>query len=150
MPALVVVPARPDDLPAIARLQFEACGEDAGFKTIFPKGPSPTSVQFAVTSMEDDMDNDPSAHFMMVRDGMNGDIVSFAVWYFHKAKSQDAIDAEMLKDEFPWPADANAGAGNKLQHNSVRKKHEVVGKWFGPGSPFACMSNQVCFCHIPG
>ena len=142
MPAFVVVPATPDDLQQIARLQFEACSTDTGFQTIFPKGATSTSIQHAIQVMEDEMEKDQTVHYMTVKDGMTGDITSYAIWNFIPAKSPDAIDAEILKDNFPWPPDANAEAGNRLVHNATRKKYEVVAKWFGTGRPFACMSRQ--------
>lgn len=139
MPPFVVVPARPDDIEVIARLQFEACADDPGFQTIFPKGGTPRSVQHAVLQLEEQMNEDTTAHFMIVKDGMTGEVASFAIWHFCPARGQEEIEAEMLKDDFgPWPLEANIQAANKLVHNASRKRYEVVEKWFGAGAGHAC------------
>ncbi|RMZ77359.1 hypothetical protein DV737_g4411, partial [Chaetothyriales sp. CBS 132003] len=140
MPAFVVVPATPDDLGAIARVQFEAFGGDAGFQTIFPHGATPAALQYAVAGMENDMENDATAHVMLVKDGMTGEIASYAQWHFFPPRRQEQIDREMLLDTFPWPEDANAEAGNKLVRNATRKRHQVVAQWLGWGSPYAYLS----------
>ncbi|RMZ88654.1 hypothetical protein DV736_g4113, partial [Chaetothyriales sp. CBS 134916] len=140
MAALVVVPATPDDVGAIGRLQFEACANDAGFQTIFPQGATAASLQYVITSMENGMDHDLTAHLMLVKDSMTGEIASYAQWHFLPPRSQEDVDQELLVDTFPWPGDANAEAGNMLVRNATRKKHEVVGKWFSSGSPFAYLS----------
>jgi predicted GNAT family N-acyltransferase len=147
MPSFVVVPARPDDIEAIARLQFESCSTNPGFRTIFPKGASPAAVQHVVSMMEKDMDEDQTAHFMIVKDGLTGEVVSYAIWNFITPRKEEEIEAEMLKDAFPWPEDANAEAGNTMMHNTIRKKHEVLAKWFGMGSPYACMLGLIIQRH---
>jgi hypothetical protein len=46
----------------------------------------------------------------------------------------------MLMREFPLPSDANRELGSKLNHNSLRKRHEVVASAFGTDQPYACKS----------
>ncbi|KAJ9607710.1 hypothetical protein H2200_007788 [Cladophialophora chaetospira] len=138
MPAFALVPASPSDLHAIAVCQFEACANDDGFRTTFPKGPTLTSITHTVRSYEEDMDNDPSLHLMVVKDALTGDIASFAVWHFYPPRSQDEIEQEMLQAQFPLPSDANKELGNRLIHNSVRARHEVVVSSFGRGQPYVC------------
>ena len=138
MPAFALVPASPSDLEAVARVQFEACADDHGFPVVFPKGPTLTSITHFVQSYEEDMDNDPSCHLMVVKDALTGDIASFAVWHFFPPRSQDEIEQDMLMDEFPLPSDANKELGNRLIHNSIRKRHEVVASAIGGGQPYAC------------
>jgi hypothetical protein len=137
MPAFVVVPVSPSDLEAIARVQFEACASDHAFPYIFPKGPTSTSIMHFVQAYENDME-DQTCHIMLVKDAISGQIASFAVWYFYPPRSQEDIDAEMLISEFPLPADGNRDLGNRLIHNGLRKRHEVMASTFGAGKPYAC------------
>lgn len=138
MPALVLVPASPSDLEAIVQVQFAACASDHGFPVIFPKGASLTSITHFVRSFEDDLENDPTCHIMLVKEAMSGDVASYAVWHFYPPKSQEEIDREMLMANFPLPDDANKELGNKLIHNSIRKRHEVVAATIGVQKPYAC------------
>lgn len=82
MPAFVLVPASPSDLEAVARVQFASCAADAGFRVIFPKGSTSTAITHFIQSYENDMDNDPSYHIMLVKEAMTGELVSFAIWHF--------------------------------------------------------------------
>ena len=138
MPAFVLVPASPSDLESVARVQFAACWSDHGFPIIFPKGPTLTSITHLVQSYENDMENDPTCHLVVVKDAMSGEIASFAVWHFFPPRSQEEIEQEMLMLEVPMPSDANKDLGSKLVHNSVRKRHEVVATAVGPEQPYAC------------
>jgi hypothetical protein len=138
MTAFALVPASPSDLEAVVRVQFEACAEDHGFPHIFPKGATLTSITHFVHAFEEDMENDPTCHIMVVKDAMSGDVASFAVWHFFPPRSQDEIDQEMLMQEFPLPKDANKDLGNSLIHNGTRKRHEVVASAIGTGQPYAC------------
>lgn len=138
MPALVVVPANPDDLEAVTRLQFDAWAKDVGFTAIFPRGPTPDTVQHTMMQLENDMDNDLTRHLMLVKDALSNGVVAYAIWHFFPQRSHDEIEREMLTDHFPLPRDANLEVGNRLIHNSVRKHHEMVAKHFGHGAPHAC------------
>lgn len=138
MPALVVVPASFNDLEAVTRVQFDAWKDDAGFKLIFPKGPTPDTVQHCVNQLENDMDNDLTRHLMLVKDAMTHEVAAYAIWHFYPLRGHDDIEREMLTDHFPLPRDANLEVGNRLIHNGVRKHHEVVAKQFGRGAPHAC------------
>lgn len=139
MPALVVVPANPDDLEAVARLQFAAWEQDKPFRAIFPKGLTPDTLQHTMVQLENDMDNDLTQHLMLVKDALTNDVVAYAVWHFYPLRGQHEIEREMLTDHFPLPRDANHEVGNRLIHNGVRKHHEMVSKHFGHGAPHACM-----------
>jgi len=138
MPAFVLLPATPNDLEQVVRLQFDACASDPGFTVIFPNGPTPSSIQHFVQQYENDMDHDPTCHLMIVRDAMTGDIASFAIWHFYPARSTEDVEKEMLSDDIPLPADANRGAGRKMIHDGIRKRHEVVAVHIGMGRPYAC------------
>ena len=138
MPAFVVLPASPSDLEAVARVQFLACASDHGFPVIFPKGATLTSVAHFVHSYEKDMESDPTCHIMVVKEALSAQVASFAIWHFYPPKSQDEIDQEMMMTEFPLPDDANKELGNKLVHNGIRKRHEVVAAAIGTGKPYAC------------
>lgn len=138
MPAFAVVPASPSDLEAIARVQFEACAQDHGFPVIFPKGPTLSSITHFVRSFENDLENDPTCHFMVVKDALSGDVASFAIWHFYPPRDQGEIDQEMMMQEFPLPIDANKELGNRLIQHGIRKRHEVVASHIGPDQPYAC------------
>ncbi len=138
MPAFALVPASPSDLEAVARVQFEACAGDHGFAVIFPRGPTLASITHFVQAYEEDMENDPSCHLIVVKDALTGEIASFAIWHFYAPRSQDEIEQEMLMSEFPLPSDANKELGNRLIHNSVRKRHEVVTSTIGRGQSHVC------------
>lgn len=138
MPAFVLLPASPSDLEAVARVQFAACASDPGFKAIYPNGDTLTSITHSVRALENDMDNDPSYHVMIVKEAMYGEIASFAIWHFYRPRSQDDIDQEMLLQDFSLPSDANTETGRRLMHNSVRKRHEVVASHIGSGRPYVC------------
>ena len=143
MSAFALVPASPSDLETVARVQFEACAEDHGFPVIFPKGPTLTSITHFVQSYEEDMENDPSCHLMVVKDALSGDVASFAVWHFYPPRSQYEIDQEILMHEYSLPDDANKELGNRLIHNSIRKRHEVVASTIGTDQPYACKFRQL-------
>ena len=138
MPAFVVVPASFDDLEAVTRVQFDAWKDDVAFGLIFPKGPTPDTVQHTVNQLENDMYNDLTRHLMLVKDAMTHEIAAYAIWHFYPQRSHDEIEREMLTDHFPLPRDANLEVGNRLIHDGVRKHHEVVAKHFGHGAPHAC------------
>lgn len=138
MPALVVVPANPDDLEAVARLQFEAFAQDEPFNTIFPKGLTPDTLQHTMAQLENDMDNDFTLHLMLVKDALTNAVAAYATWHFYPQRSQNEVEREMLTDHFPLPRDADHEVGNRLVHNGVRKHHEMVARHFGPGAPHAC------------
>ena len=138
MPAFVVLPASPSDLEALVRVEFQACASDNGFPCIFPKGATETSVAHFVQSYQNDMENDPTCHIMLVKEALSGELASFAIWHFYPAKSQDEIDQEMMITEFPLPDDANKEMGNKLIRNGLRKRHEVVAATIGAGKPYVC------------
>jgi len=138
MPTFALVPARPDDLTAIASLQYSACTSDPAYRVVFPKGPSLTSLSHTVQQFEYSMENDPTFHTWIVRDGVSGETASYAIWHFYPPHSPDVVEHEMLQTEFPLPIDANKEAGNKLIHTGVRTRHEVVMKNFGIGKPYAC------------
>jgi hypothetical protein len=140
MPAFVLLPASPSDLEAVARVQFAACATDPGFSVIFPKGGTLTSITHFVQSYENDMDNDPSYHIMIVKEAMSGEIASFAIWHFFPPRHQDEIEQEMLLEDFPLPADANKEVGCRLMHNGIRKRHELVAAHIGAGRPYICES----------
>ncbi len=140
MPAFVLLPASPSDLEAIARVQFEACASDHGFSVIFPKGATLASITHLVHSYENDMENDPTCYIMIVKEAMSGEVASFAIWHFYPPRTQDEVDREMLIDDFPFPSDANKELGNRLIHNSIRKRHEAVSANFGAQSPYVCES----------
>lgn len=142
MPAFVLLPASPSDLEAVARVQFAACASDPGFPVIFPKGPSLASITHFVQSYEHDMENDPTCHIMIVKEALSGEIASFAIWHFYPPKSPEEIDQEMLVQEFALPADANQEVGNRLIHNGLRKRHEVVASAIGVDIPYICESLQ--------
>ncbi|OAL36935.1 hypothetical protein AYO20_03704 [Fonsecaea nubica] len=131
MPAFVLVPALPSDLEEIVRVQFAACASDHGFPVIFPKGPTLTSITYFVRLFENEMENDPSCHVMVVKDAMSGEIASYAFWHFYPPRSQEEVEREMLIREFPLPDDANKELGSRLIHHSVRKRHEVVASAIG-------------------
>lgn len=138
MPAFVLVPASPSDLEAVARVQFASCAADAGFRVIFPKGSTSTAITHFIQSYENDMDNDPSYHIMLVKEAMTGELVSFAIWHFFPPRSGDDIEQEMLLDDFPLPDDANKEVGCRLIRNSIRKRHELATAFIGVGRPYAC------------
>jgi hypothetical protein len=138
MPAFALVPAAPSDLEALSQVQFAACADDHAFPVIFPKGSSLASITHFVQSYEEDMENDPSCHVMVVKDALTGEIASFSVWHFYPPRSQEEVDQEMLMSEFPLPPDANKELGNRLIRNSVRKRHEVVAAYIGMDRPHAC------------
>ncbi len=138
MPAFALVPASPSDLEAVARVQFAACATDHGFPMIFPAGATLSSITHFVRSYEDDMDNDPTCHIMLVKEALSGEVASFAVWHFYPPRSRDDIDREMLMENFPLPNDANKELGNRLIHNSTRKRHEVVAAAIRSQRPYAC------------
>jgi len=148
MPAFVVVPANPDDLEAVTRVQFDAWANDAGFKLIFPKGPTPDTIQHTVNQLENDMDNDLTRHLMLVKDAFTGEIAAYAIWHFYPQRGHDEIEREMLTDHFPLPRDADLEIGNRLTHNGVRKHHEVVAKHLGHGAPHACSSKFIPAIHL--
>lgn len=145
MPAFVVLPALPSDLEAVARVQFAACASDHGFPIIFPKGASLASISHFVQSYEQDMENDPTCHIMVVKDALSGEVASFAIWHFYPPRSQEDIEKEMLMLDFPLPDDANKELGNRLCHNSIRKHHEVVISTIGTNTPYACKCRR-SFC----
>jgi hypothetical protein len=138
MPAFALVPASPSDLEAVARVQFEACAQDHGFPVIFPKGPTLTSITHFVQSYESDMESDLSCYLMVVKDALTGDVASFAIWHFYPPRSSEEVEEEMLMREFPLPSDANKELGNRVIHNSIRKRHEVVASAIGTNQPYAC------------
>ena len=148
MPAFVAIPASPEDLEGIARLQYEAFASDTGFQVIFPKGATEDAVQHGVAQMENDMNEDPTVMFMIAKEAMHGEIAAYAVWHFYPLRSHEQIEREMLTDKFPLPADANIEAGNKLIHLSVRKRHEIVAKHIGFGQPYACTLSDIL--HVGG
>ena len=148
MPAFVVVPANPDDLEAVTRVQFDAWANDAGFKLIFPKGPTPDTIQHTVNQLENDMDNDLTRHLMLVKDAFTGEIAAYAIWHFYPQRGHDEIEREMLTDHFPLPRDTDLEIGNRLTHNGVRKHHEVVAKHLGHGAPHACSSKFIPAIHL--
>ena len=140
MPSLVVLPANPEDLQGIARVQFASFASDDGFAIIFPKGPTDESIQHTMLQMEHDMEEDRSCHIVVVKDAVTLEIAAFATWHFYPLRGQEEIEKEMLTDKYPLPADSNIEAGNLLIHDGVRKRHEVVAKHFGMGNPHACTS----------
>ena len=140
MPSLVVLPANPEDLQEIARVQFASFASDAGFAIIFPKGPTDESIQHTMLQMEHDMEEDRSCHIVVVKDAVTLEIAAFATWHFYPLRGQEEIEKEMLTDKYPLPADSYIEAGNLLIHDGVRKRHEVVAKHFGMGNPHACTS----------
>ncbi|KIW52682.1 hypothetical protein PV05_08307 [Exophiala xenobiotica] len=140
MPAFVLLPASPSDLEAIARVQFEACASDHGFSVIFPKGATLASITHLVHSYENDMENDPTCYIMIVKEAMSGEVASFAIWHFYPPRTQDEVDREMLIDDFPFPSDANKELGNRLIHNSIRKRHEAVAANVGAQRPYVYLA----------
>ncbi|EXJ58569.1 hypothetical protein A1O7_05996 [Cladophialophora yegresii CBS 114405] len=140
MPAFALVPASPSDLEAVARVQFEACAKDHGFPVVFPKGPTMTSITHTVQAYEAQMENDLSCHLMVVKDALTGDVASFAVWHFFPPRSPEDIEEEMLTRDFPLPNDANRELGNRVIHNSIRKRHEVVASTIGTNQPYAFLA----------
>jgi hypothetical protein len=126
--------ASEQDSEAIVRLEFEACAEDPGFTVIFPHGGSPEAIAKFTKHNQDDIRNDASCHVVKVTDNETGELAGFAIWHFLPERSQDQIDAEMLKDEVDLPSDANKEAGAVLIRNGRRKRHEIMG-----GKAYACM-----------
>ena len=140
MPSLALVPASPSDLEALVRLEFEACAEDHGFPYIFPKGPTMNSVTHFVNTYQKDMEEDPTCHFMIVKDAMTGDVASFAIWHFYPPKSQDDFDQESTVSDLPLPSDANRELGERCIRNSIRKRHAVVTSTIGIDKPYAFLA----------
>jgi len=140
MPAFALVPASPSDLEAVARVQFAAFASDNGFPVIFPQGATLTSITHFVHSYESDMENDPTCHIMLVKEALTGELAGVAVWHFYPPRSQDEIDNEMLMENFPLPDDANKEVGNRLIHNSTRKRHEIVAAAIGAHQPYAYLA----------
>lgn len=135
MSRFILAPATPADLDTAAALEFEACRHDAGFKTIWPCGPTQASTQWVIDHWRHDLSEDPSCHLILAKDRTNGDVASFAQWHlFESERDQEEIDREMLKDDYALPHDADVEVGNRLIKNGVRKRHELMGK-----QPYACM-----------
>lgn len=139
MPAFVLLPASPSDLEAVARVQFAACASDAGFKVIFPNGPTLTSITHLVQSYEEEMDNDLTCHVLIMKEAMYGEVVSFAIWHFYPATGVDDPIADP-SENFSFPKDANKEACEVIMRNSVRKRQHVVATHIGHGRPYACKS----------
>ncbi|OQU98400.1 hypothetical protein CLAIMM_04194 [Cladophialophora immunda] len=123
MPAFVLVPASPSDLEEVARVQFAACASDHGFPVIFPKGATLTSITHFVHAYENDLENDPSCHLMVVKEAI-----------------QEEVEQEMLMRDFPLPDDAVKELGSRLAHNSIRKRHEVVASAIGTEKPYVYLA----------
>lgn len=124
----ILTEATVDDCSAIARIEFEACGSDPGFITIFPKGATPTILEDYTRRFKQDIEEDATCHVYVVREAQSGEIASFATWHFFPEKTQDDIDKQMLMDDFHLPEGANIDAGNRLIRNGLRKRHEIMGK----------------------
>jgi hypothetical protein len=125
--------AEESDCEAIIRLQFEACAQDPGFSTIFPKGGSLPAVNTYAAKLKLDIQHDPECRVMRVLDEETGDLASFCIWHFIPELSQEKIDAEMLQSDFDLPSDANHEAGRKLIKMGNRKRLELMG-----GKAYAC------------
>lgn len=126
-PHFTLTEAREDDCEAIAKIEFEACGDDPGFSTIFSRGATPAVLEDYTRGFRIDFKNDPTCHMYIVRDSGSNETVSFATWHFFPARHQDEIDQQILTDKFHLPEDANREAGNQLIRNGLRKRHEIMG-----------------------
>ncbi|KIV88701.1 hypothetical protein PV10_08359 [Exophiala mesophila] len=140
MPALVLLPASPSDLEAVARVQFAACASDPGFSTVFPNGPTLSCLTHLVRSYENEMDNDLTAHLMIVKEAMEGEVISFAVWHFCPPITPNQEDSDLQHGDFLFPNDANKDAGSKIMQNSQKKRQEVVANHIGHGRPYAYLA----------
>lgn len=140
MPAFVLVPASPSDLEAVARVQFAACASDPAFHTVFPNGPTLSCLTHLVQAYENEMDNDLTAHLMIVKEAMYGEVVSFSVWHFCPPTTLHEVDSPLQHTDFLFPSDANKDAGSKIMQNSLKKRQEVVANHIGHGRPYACNS----------
>lgn len=140
MTVFVTLPASPDDVPRIASLQFEACGTDRGFRTIFPLLATASSLAHVVRQFEHLMDDDPTAHIMIAKETSYGEIVAYAIMHVVGSKRAEDVEEEMLADVDPnaFPPDSNVEVGVKLVANAQRKRNEVVAECFGMGNPYAC------------
>lgn len=123
----ILTEATRDDCEAIARIEFEACGEDPGFSTIFHKGATPAVLKDYTQRFEKDLTDDPTCHMYVVREAATKEVVSFATWHFFPQRHQDEIDEQILIDDFHLPRDANHEAGNQLIRNGLRKRHDLMG-----------------------
>ena len=127
-------PASTTDAASIAAAEFEACQDDPGFSTIWPRGAMPSSLQWATDHFIHDLRDDPSCHLIVAISKENGEVASFAQWYFfEQGFEQEQMEQEMLTDEFGLPLDANVTAGNRLIAGGIRRRHELMGT-----SPYAC------------
>ena len=126
-PNFILTEVREYDCEAIAKIEFEACSDDPGFSTIFPKGATPAVLEDYARRFRHDLENDPTCRMYLIRDLDSGEVVSFATWHFFPERRQDEIDEEMLLDDFHLPEDANREAGNQLIRNGLRRRHEIMG-----------------------
>lgn len=126
-PKFILAEAREGDCEAIAKIEFEACSEDPGFSTIFPRGATPAVLEDYARRFRHDLANDPTCHISVIRDVDSGELVSFATWHFFPERRRVAIDQELLQDDFHLPEDANREVGNRLIRNGLRRRHEMMG-----------------------
>lgn len=121
-------PASADDCEAIVRVQFEACAQDPGFSTIFPRGLTPEVVDHYADEYRRDICENSACNTVKVTDTDIGELACFAIWYFLPEKSQEQIGEELRVDDFHLPAQANREVGDVLVGNSVRKRHAIMGE----------------------
>ncbi|KIX08145.1 uncharacterized protein Z518_02801 [Rhinocladiella mackenziei CBS 650.93] len=79
---------------------------------------------------------------MIMKDALSGEAAGSAIWHSYLPKSQDEIDREMRPTEFQLPADANKEVGNKLIHNSIRRRHKVLAPTIGAQKPYASIDTS--------
>ena len=123
----ILTEATEADCEVIAKIEFEACADDPGFKTIFHKGATPAVLEDYTRRFQKDLKDDPTCHMYLIREAQSGQIASFATWHFFPERSHEDIDEQLLIDDFQLPEDANREAGNRLIRNGLRKRHELMG-----------------------
>jgi hypothetical protein len=137
MPSYVAIPATPADIPQMATLMFEANASDPVFNAIYPKGNTPKSLMHVVAQLEEEMDEDPSAYMMIVKDASNGQCVGYALWHF-MIRAGPLETPEIDREHFP--AEANAELGVQLVSASARKRGNVLREVLAgrEGAGYAC------------
>lgn len=115
--------------PAIV-LDFTSFREDPVHITIFPNGPSPTTVAWNAAMDRKDLAEDPTVKPMKVTDTETGEIVAYGRWVFLPQREEKDLELE----DFPLPDDANQELGKKMIMEGMRRRHVIMGT-----QPYACM-----------
>jgi hypothetical protein len=128
--SLEISPVLDADIETCIRLDFTAFLDDPVHTTIFPLGPSPTTLAYNAALDRDELSTDPNTKPMKVTDTLTGEIIAYALWKFLPQREEK--DLEVRDPQLP--GDVNQVLGRRLIEEGMRVRYGIMGT-----KPYACM-----------